>query len=77
MLNVSAGVVTPVVKESSVCSNPAGEAAVASLESCLALSGGKAPVPLSAQQLVDCTLGLQTGAGTELSRSRSHHNTAN
>ena len=50
------------------CRSCAAQAAVSSLESCLALSRGAAPVPLSAQQLVDCTLGLQAGAGTELSR---------
>ena len=38
------------------------------LESCLALSAGARPVPLSAQQMVDCTLGLEDGVGTELSR---------
>ena len=59
--------VTPVVKQAP-CASCAAHAAVSSLESCLALSGGAAPVPLSAQQLVDCTLGLQTGAGTELGR---------
>ena len=56
------------VKESSICGNSAGDAALASLESCLALSGGAAPVPLSAQQLLDCSLGLQADVGTQLER---------
>ena len=50
------------------CNSCAAQAAVTSLESCLALSAGAAPVPLSAQHLLDCTLGLQAGAGTELQR---------
>ena len=50
------------------CNSCAAQATVSSLESCLALTGGTRPLPLSAQQLVDCTLGLQAGAGTELSR---------
>ena len=54
--------------EQAPCNSCAAQATVSSLESCLALTGGTRPLPLSAQQLVDCTLGLQAGACTELSR---------
>ena len=54
--------------EQAPCNSCAAQAAVTSLESCLALTAGTTPVPLSAQQLVDCTLGQHAGACTELQR---------
>ena len=50
------------------CNSCAAQAAVTSLESCLALTAGTSPVPLSAQQLLDCALGVQDGICTEIQR---------
>ena len=61
------GVVSPVVDQAQ-CRSCAAQAVVSSLESCLALAEQTYPVTLSAQQLVDCTVGVKDGAGTELER---------
>ena len=44
------------------------QGATAAIESCFALSSGSSAVPLSAQELIDCTVGLKAGEGTELDR---------
>ena len=44
------------------------QGATAAIESCFALASGSSAVPLSAQELIDCTVGLKAGEGTELDR---------
>ena len=64
------GVVTPVIKQKP-CNSCSAHSAVTTLESCLALAGRAAPVPLSVQQLVDCTVGRVEGQGQLLERSNT------
>ena len=54
------GVVTPVLRQDP-CMSCSAHSAVTALESCLSLAGRSAPVPLSVQQLVDCTVGQTVG----------------
>ena len=64
------GVVTPVILQDP-CMSCSAHSAVTALESCLSLAGRAAPVPLSVQQLVDCTVGRVEGQGQLLERSNT------
>ena len=64
---VISGVVSPVISQDP-CNSCAAQGAVGALESCLAINSQASPVPLSAQHLMDCTIGERDGVGTELER---------
>ena len=66
MISVS-GYVTPVLSQGT-CASCAAHSAASTIESCIAISSVSFPVPVSQQQLIDCTKGVEDGVGTILVR---------